>query len=308
VKVAVIVNPRAGSGRGHQAAPAVKAAFERLGAAVDLSETRGPGDARALVEARSGEAFDLIAIVGGDGTLNEACQAYLGEDGEPRSGPPLALVPFGTGGDFRRTLGLPDDFEAAIEHIVKAEPRALDLGILDLVAHDGTNVRKAFLNITSFGLGGLTAGIVNRGPKWLGGKAAFYLGVLRGLAAYRNAPVRVKVDGEVFWEAPVVNVAIANGRYFGAGMKVAPDAEPDDGEFDVVVIGDLGRLGVVAHTPDIYSGKHLELDVVSTARGKVIEAHSLVPNAAVLIEMDGETPGRLPLRVRVAPRALWFRA
>jgi YegS/Rv2252/BmrU family lipid kinase len=308
LKVAVIVNPKAGSGRGLAAVPEVKRTFERFGWNVEVYETKGPGDARQLARARAKEAVELVAIVGGDGTLNEVSQAYLDPDGKVVSGPPLALVPFGTGGDFRRTLELPDGLEAVIERIVTAEPRPIDLGILELTGNDGKPSRNAFVNIASFGLGGLTADIVNQGPKWLGGKAAFYLGVLRGLAAYRNAPVRVKVDGRVFLESPIVNVAIANGRYFGGGMKVAPEAAPDDGLFDVVSIGDLSRLGVVANTPSIYAGKHVELGVVTTTRGTVVEAEPLAPKSTVLVEMDGETPGRLPLTARIAPRGLWFRA
>jgi YegS/Rv2252/BmrU family lipid kinase len=270
--------------------------------------TKGPGHARMLAEACRKDRVDVVAVVGGDGTLNEVSQAYLDADGRPLEGPDLALVPFGTGGDFRRTWGLPSDLDAAIERIVRAEPRRLDLGILELVTHEGGPLRRAFVNVASFGLGGLTAGIVNRGSKWLGGKAAFYLGVMRGIAAYRNAPVRVRVDGAVFHEAPIVNVAIANGRYFGGGMMIAPEAAPDDGLLDIVVIGDIGALGVVAHTPDLYSGKHVELDVVTTTKGVVVEAEPLAPRGQVLVEVDGETPGRLPLRASVAPGALWFRA
>ncbi len=160
--------------------------------------------------------------MGGDGTLNEVSQGYLDVDGQPLAGPDLALIPSGTGGDFRKTFALGATLEEAVERLATAEARPLDLGLLDITAHSGETIRRAFLNITSFGLGGLTDRLVNAGPKWIGGRAAFFVGSLRALISYANAPVRLRVDGEIVLEAPIVNVAIANGQYFGGGMKIAP--------------------------------------------------------------------------------------
>ena len=273
-----------------------------------MGATERPGDATRLAQEARRAGLDCTIVMGGDGTLNEVCQAYLDGHGNPLPGPPLGLVPAGTGGDFRKTLELGTDLEASVEHLVTREPRPLDLGVLEATGHDGRPVTRAFVNITSFGLGGLTDRVVNAGPKWLGGKSAFFLGTLRALMAYRNAPVRVKVDGAVWLESPIVNVALANGRYFGGGMKIAPDADPSDGRFDVVALGDLTRLQTAGLTQHIYAGTHLGRPDISVTRGALVEAEALVPGAEVLIDMDGETPGRLPLRARIAPSALFFRA
>jgi len=307
LKVALIVNPTAGSGAAGRAAPTVQRALERLGASVTLGATKQPGDATRLARESRSAHLDCTVVMGGDGTLNEVCQAYIDERGEPLAGPPLALVPAGTGGDFRKTLGIGTDLEASVEHLVRCEPRPFDLGILEASAHDGRPVTRAFINITSFGLGGLTDRVVNAGPKWLGGKSAFFLGTLRALLAYQNAAVRVKVDGRVWLESPVVNVALANGRFFGGGMQIAPEADPADGLFEVVALGDLTRLQTVGLTQRVYAGTHLGQPQISATRGAVVEAEALVPNAEVLIDMDGETPGRLPLRARIAAGALRFR-
>jgi diacylglycerol kinase (ATP) len=308
VKIVVILNPKAASGAGARAAPEIQRAFESAGAQTQIVSTEGPGDAKRLAREHMGQSLDVLAVVGGDGTLNEVTQAYLDDRGQPCPGPPLGLIPFGTGGDFRRTLDLPQKIEDAVTRILTSEPRPIDLGILEVTNRDGVMETKAFVNIASFGLGGLTDRIVNDGPKWLGGKAAFYLGTVRGLAIYRNAPVRVKVDGEVFVEEPIVNVAIANGRYFGGGMMVAPAADPGDGILDVVSIGNLDRLAVLGLTPYIYSGHHLGRPGIAATRGTLIEAEPLAPNSEVLVDLDGETPGRLPVRARVARGALRFRA
>jgi diacylglycerol kinase family enzyme len=142
----------------------------------------------------------------------------------------------------------------------------------------------------------------------MGGKAAFFLGTLRAMLVYKDPAVRVIVDGRPWLEAPIFNVALANGRYFGGGMMIAPDADPSDGLLDVVALHDMTRLQSVALAQHIYKGAHLGLPGVSTTRAKVVEAAPLARGNEVLIDMDGETPGKLPLRAELAPGALRLRA
>ena len=181
-----------------------------------------------------------------------------------------------------------------------SQPKPLDLGVLELTADSGKRVTRAFVNITSFGIGGLTDRIVNSSPKWMGGRAAFFVGTLRAMASYRNLPVVVKVDGKSCLEGPILNVAIANGRYFGGGMMIAPEADPSDGQFDIVALYDLTRAQGIGLAYKIYKGSHLGSPGVRVARGSVIEAEPALPWGEVLIDMDGETPGRLPLKASVA--------
>jgi YegS/Rv2252/BmrU family lipid kinase len=308
MKLRLIVNPTAGSGRAARRVPLLKRVLEGRGIQAEIAETRAPGDATRLVHEARADGVECLLVMGGDGTLNEVSQGYLGADGQPLPGPDLALLPSGTGGDFRKSFELGTSVEEAVERLTQASPRPLDLGILELTAPSGETIRRAFLNITSFGLGGLTDRLVNSGPKWIGGRAAFFVGTLRAMVSYKNAPVRVRVDGKVCLEAPILNVAIANGRYFGGGMKIAPDADPSDGLFDVIALHDLSRAQGVALAHRIYQGSHVGQPGVLVARGAVVEAESLVPRAEVLIDMDGETPGRLPLLARVAKGALRIRA
>jgi YegS/Rv2252/BmrU family lipid kinase len=305
-RVALLVNPAAGGGAGRRRAPALARALARAGASIDVLETRGPGDARRIVDECRRAAVDVIAVAGGDGTLNEVAQAYLDREGRPVAGPPLALLPIGTGGDFGRTLGAAGGLDGAVQRALSAEPRAFDLGVLRLTTLAGATERRAFLNITSFGLAGLTCRTVNSGPAWLGGRATFYLATVRALATWRNPPVHVSVDGAPWLESPVVNVMIANGRYFGGGMKIAPEADPADGRFDVVAIGDMSRLQTLGLTRAVYAGTHVTRPLVTVTRGTSVEAEAAVATDVVLIEMDGETPGRLPLAATVAAGAIWI--
>jgi len=300
----VLVNPKAGSGAAARKIPAISRALGRVGLSHDVVETRGRGDAPRLVAEARTDSVDCLAVVGGDGTLNEVCQAYLDHHGAPVSGPALALIPAGTGGDYRRTFGIEDDVEQAVQRLKQSDPRPVDLGALELSSDSGQRVIRAFINIASFGIGGHTDRIVNSSPKWLGGRASFFIGTLRAMATYKNQPVTLKVDGKPYLEAPIFNVAVANGRYFGGGMKIAPDADPGDGLFDVVALHDLTRAQGIALASKIYKGAHLGSHGVRVARGALIEASPLRATTEVLIDMDGETPGRLPLVARVVPGAL----
>lgn len=303
----VILNPTAGSGAAARKKTAIVRALTVGGAAPEVVHTEGPGDAARLLREARRDGVECAVLVGGDGTLNDAVQGYLDQDGRIAQGPDLGLIPAGTGGDFRRTFDLPDSVEEAAARLLSASPRPLDLGLLSLMNHDGQLVRRAFINITSFGIGGLTDRIVNSTPKWIGGKAAFLTGTLRAMLVYKDAPVRVKVDGKVWLEAPIFNVALANGRFFGGGMLIAPDADPSDGLLEVVALHDISRIQSIALAQHIYRGSHLGQPGVSVTRGTVVEAEPMASSTEVLVDMDGETPGRLPLRAELAPGALLLR-
>jgi diacylglycerol kinase (ATP) len=307
VTTCIIVNPRAGAGRAGKRAAAVARTLERLGINHRVSPTTKPGEAGKLaIEAREGGA-ELIVVVGGDGTLNEVVQAYVDAEGVPVPGPDLAVVPAGTGGDFRRTFDLEEHPERAVRRFLDASGRSVDLGVMRLVGDDGSELVRAFANIASFGVSGRIDRIVNAGPKWMGGQLAFFLGTARALAVYRNQPVSVEVDGEVWHEGRIVNVALANGRYFGGGMMVAPDADPSDGLLDVVAIGDLGLAESLGSTPRLYGGSHVTMPKVRVTRGRRIVARPLGTKNPILIDLDGEAPGRLPLTAWVLPGAIRLR-
>ena len=307
MRVRVLLNPKAGSGASMRRLPAILRELETAGVIAETAETRGPRDAARLVREAHSDGVDCVAVVGGDGTLNEAVQAFIGPDGEAVPGPVLGLIPSGTGGDFRRTFGLGTSVEEAVARLVSSPPRPVDLGLLKLEGLDGSELRSAFVNVASFGISGLTDRIVNSSPKWIGGRAAFFLGATRASLVYRNQPVRVTVDERLLCDGPMFNVAVANGRYFGGGMKIAPDADPSDGRLDVVGIGDLSWLESVSLSRHNYAGSHVATEGVRSARGRRISAEPLSRSTDVLIDMDGETPGRLPLEIRVAPAALRLR-
>ena len=307
-RVRLLFNPRAAGGAASRRLPELVDAMHRVDLSFEIARTTGPGDATRIARASFEDGIDILAVVGGDGTLNETVQAYLDDHGEAREGPDLAVVPMGTGGDFKRTLGLTGNLREAVEKLRSGDRTRVDLSAMHLVDFQGRPTVRAFLNITSFGVGGVTDKLVNETPKWLGGKASFFIGSARAMMQYKNEPVRVTVDGTTFVDGPVFNVAMANGKYFGGGMMIAPDAELSDGKLDVVSLGDMGRVEALSLSGKIYAGTHLSVAKVTTMRGSVIEAEPKSKSQDVLLDMDGETPGKLPIAVRVIPGALWFRA
>jgi len=306
-KLLVIANPQSRAGRTAERLPEIERALRRQGLSYELVCTQRPGHASEIARGARTREFDVIAVVGGDGTLNEVAQAYLDDEGRKVEGPDLAIIPSGTGGDFRKTLDLSGSLEEAVAQLRFGRRRAIDLGVLHARDHAGRNMMRAFVNIASFGVGGAALGLVNAAPKWLHGRATYLFGTLRALTSYRNVEVRLRIDGVPFYEGRIFSVAIANGRYFGGGMKIAPHADPSDGKLEVVVLGDLSPTEVVALAPKIYSGGHLGTQGVSLGSGRAIEAEPVHAWSSVLLDVDGEGPGKLPIRALVEPGALTFR-
>ena len=301
------MNPRAGSGAAKRQTPHIRRLLEEAGLAYDLFETNVPGDATRLMRNAIADRVSCVVVAGGDGTLNEVVQGFLDPNGQVMSGPELALVPIGTGGDFRRTLGLEQSVQQAIKRLTGTRRQSIDLGIANITTFQDKIETFAFLNILSFGLGGATDHLVNASPKWLGGKMTFLIGALRALATYRNQPVKLHVDGVLVYEGPMVNVALANGRYFGGGMHVAPNADPSDGLLDVIVIGDLPKTQAPGLMRQMYRGAHIGRPGVQQFRGKQVEATPFRPHEKILVDLDGETPGSLPLRARLTQHAITLR-
>lgn len=305
MRISLVVNPRAGSGRAARELAALRPRLDSSGLRYEVFETSGRGEATALARRAIDAGTDVLAVLGGDGTLNEVGQAYIDPEGAPRSGPPIALVPCGTGGDFPKSCAFArGGLEGALERLVRGRARPLDLGVVTLTSNTGNPVHRAFLNIASVGISGDVDERVERGPKWLGGKAAFLLGTVTSALSYRNVPIEIDVDGAPWHRGAVLITAIANGQYLGGGMHIAPRAELADGALDVVCVGDLSRGTFLRLFPSVYKGAHLELDAVRSTRGRLIEVRPIGGTAPVLVDVDGETPGYLPLSARIFPGAL----
>jgi YegS/Rv2252/BmrU family lipid kinase len=297
------VNPQSAGGGTAKRWPALEAHLRRRLGPLDVEHTRGPRDAERIAREAVRAGIERIIVAGGDGTLSEVATGLLGNGLGGYA--ELGILPLGTGGDFARGLGIPADPDAAIDCIADGVPRKVDAGRVDYRAADGPRT-SYFVNVASFGISGLVNERVSGSSRALGGKVAFALGALRGIFEYESQRVVIRVDGEVVHDAPLILAAGANAPFFGGGMHVAPGAELDDGYLDLVVVGALSKLRLVALLARGYRGEHVHHPAVTQHRGRVIEAEA--PEGRVPIELDGDPLGSLPARYEVLPRALCFLA
>jgi YegS/Rv2252/BmrU family lipid kinase len=303
----LVLNPYAGAGAAGERLPALRKALEEAGARFEVALTDGPRDATRIVREALSRGVAGVAVVGGDGTLNEAVNGFFDADGEAIAPDAwLGPLPCGTGGDFRRTLGISKKVDPMVTRMLWARPRRVDVGWLTYTDHEGRTAQRAFLNIASFGMSGLIVRLVNEGPKWMGAKPSFLLGTYRGIVRYRNQRVRITIDDAAPTEREPLTVAVANGRFFGGGMQVAPNAEIDDGLFDVVML-EMSPVQSVALTSSIYRGTHLDHRGVSCTRAQRVHAEPVDPSERVLIDLDGEGPGSLPATFEIRRHALSMR-
>ena len=233
--------------------------------------------------------------MGGDGSVNEVANGLAGRDGVE-----IAVLPRGTGWDFVRTYGIPHRLAGAVEVALTGRPRAIDLGRVRYRSWAGGEAETWFANVASAGMSGAIAQRANETTKALGGKASYLWATLAVFSRWQVGSIRVDVDGEVR-EGRMHDVVVANGRYFGGGMMICPGAEPDDGLFDVLLIGDIGKADLVRTMPKLYRGTHLPHPKAELLRGASV---SVEANEALPVELDGEQPGTTPARFDVVPQAL----
>lgn len=301
----VILNPQAGGGRADRLWPTLRRTLDATVGSYATHRTQQPRDATRITRMALRRGAERIIAVGGDGTLNEVVNGFF-DDGTPlASQAVLAPISCGTGSDFRRSLQAPAAPDEAVRALLQNRTRMVDVGLLRYTTDAGRRAAQAFLNIASFGMGGAVDRIVHMlpGKAHVGGRMAYFYAILHTLARYQNQPVTLHVDDEPIFSGSIRTVAVANGRFFGGGLPIAPDAKLDDGLFDVIVLGDLPRRTLLRHLRRFYAGTHLSLEGVTVVRGRRITAtpHTDTP---VLLDVDGEPMGQLPASFTIHPRAL----
>ena len=249
----------------------------------------------------------IVIAVGGDGTLCEVIRGYLDQNGRAiNSQAAVGLLPSGTGSDFSRSLPAAAGMSLAAM-LTQKSTRMIDAALACYVNPQGRPESRCYINLASFGLGGDVVGFVNewrsKFPNWVGGRTRFVIGALSALAAYRMKQVEVVLNGTRRITIQSNLIVVANGKFAGGGMMLAPDAQIDDGLLDVTLTDDAGRLDVIKELPRIGRGGLLKNPKVSQARAKEVKITSEKPMA---IEVDGELAGYTPATIKVLPGAVRF--
>jgi YegS/Rv2252/BmrU family lipid kinase len=309
----VIINPESAAGATRGAWPKIASELATNFGAFTPRFTMHSGEGIELAASATRKGAKLIIACGGDGTIAEVANGILSSGSEAE----LGILPSGTGGDFRKTLGIPLRAAAAARILRDGQTRSIDVGKVTFTNDEGEQESRYFLGVASFGMSadviarvkesGRPDWLPAKAPRWLTGRISFGLAMVQTALKMEPTRVVVQLDDNPDRHLTVANLCIANARYFGGGMKIAPNASLNDGKFDVVSIGDLGATQILANAPRLYVGAHLSMTEVGHALATKILARAVNKDQRIEIEVDGEIPGHLPATFQILPRALKVR-
>lgn len=306
----VIVNPKSASGSTRAKWSGVAADFRAHFGPFTVAFTKAAGDGSVIAERAAKAGRDFIIACGGDGTINEVVNGILrsGADVE------LGVLPSGTGGDFRRTLGMPQGTREAAVALRDGVTKTIDVGRVTFDDHDGNEASRYFVNVSS---AGLAAEVIKRVKSakffdWLPleglrGRANFAASTLQEIINLEGTTLRVKFDDGEEHQLRTIAFCVANARFFGGGMMIGPDAKLTDGLLDVINIADLTTLRIIQKAPALYRGTLASLKEVKMTTARRIEVSAADIGQEILIETDGELPGRLPAVYEIVSSALRVR-
>ena len=293
----VIVNPSSAGGSTGEAWPQIASDLRSEFGVFRAVFTKHRGDAAVLASEAARKGAKLIIACGGDGTISEVANGILssGKDAE------LGILPSGTGGDFRRTLEIPSRPRDAARILRIGRTVRIDVGRVSYLDRNGHEATRYFVGVASCGM---STRVIERVKT---DRVSFANALLK--TAMHNEPVRLVVQLDDARERHLVvsNLCVANARYFGGGMKIAPDAKLTDGRFDVIGVGDLSAVKIFTSAPRVYTGSHLSMDEVSHALARKISIRPAERTEEVALEVDGELPGKLPATFQIIPEALRVR-
>ncbi len=309
MKPLLIVNPRSSGGRTGKLFDQMRGPIERALGGVDVALTERGRHAVDLARDAALEGRETVVAVGGDGSIHEVVNGLMEALDRGANATRLVIIGQGTGGDFRKSLGLEHRLDKYCAAIAGGKTRALDVPRFSYVDNEGKPASAIFVNILSAGMGGLVDRYVASAGRSLGGTLTYFMASLRGLI---NSEIGVlactiTLDGKTReQEITTRNIALCNGQYFGSGMHVGPMAQIDDGLLDVVDLGATSRLHVALTSNRIYSGKHLQAPEVSHFRCEKIriELQNTQVKSVFALDVDGEPLGDLPIEVEVIKGAL----
>lgn len=296
----VVVNPNAGSCKGQKDWKKISALLDGAGFSYQAVFTQKPLHAMQLTIGKIQEGFRKIVVVGGDGTMNEVVNGIFKQNTTFTDAILLGMISVGTGNDWGRTFNIPLDYEQAIG-VLKSENTMLQDAGLVKYYNDSCEKTRYFINMAGLGFDGLVAQKTNADKARGNNNALIYLkNLASSLFAYKSSDIRLVVDGREINDK-IFSIGIGIGQYNGGGMRQAPDALPDDGLFDLVLIKHMSKWSVLASVRRLYDGSIKKHSRVQTLTAKVIRVESDPP---ILMETDGESMGLSPFEFRIVPKSI----
>ena len=299
--VVFVVNPTAANGSTRRRWPEIAHRAAELGLAGEALFSERQGHAAELARTAAEGGARLVVAVGGDGTVNEVANGILAAGGDEP--PELAVIARGTGTDFVRHFRIPSGLDGAVGVALSGASMTIDAGRLTYRSWSGEDETAYFVNAASAGMSGAVAQRANASSKALGGKVSFLWATLAVFAGWHASEMEIEVDDQRR-SGLMYDAIVANCRYLGGGMAMCPEARPDDGLLDVLMIGDITRRDLALTLPKVYRGTHLPHPKAEALRGRRISVRSETP---LPVELDGEQPGTTPAVFEIVPDALRLR-
>lgn len=293
----VIVNPAAGCGSTWQKWPRIREVLTQYGLLFDHVYTEGRGHAMELAKEAGSSGYGLVVTVGGDGTLNEVVNGLI--DSPNATDTTLGILTTGTCCDFARSLGVPRDIHKGCLNLIKPRKVKVDAGVIEY-QNNGLQTSRFFIGVASLGFDAKVVKTFNKRQTPLSGIIPYGFAILHSLRSYRNKNVHLQV-GDEREDIRIFSVVIANAGFYGKGMHVAPEADLQDGLFDVIVVGDIGKIAFLWALPQVYRGTHGKHPKVQLKKASHITFQSA---EQVLVQADGELFGEGPASFRILPSAL----
>jgi YegS/Rv2252/BmrU family lipid kinase len=306
-RVVAIVNPVAGKARGAKLRSWAIDELKRLFPDITFVESNAPGHATVL--AQGARDAELVIAVGGDGTVREVASGLVSATGAlehltTRPLPLLAVIPVGSGNDFIKTIGIPADITNACRIAREGRDRLIDVVQVEM-AGEGASQQTYFINAAGFGFDAAVTAQAQK-MKRLRGLPLYVTALFRTVGRFQCPLVRIRA-GRFETEQRILMIAATNGRYYGGGMKVAPEAKPDDGLIEVCIGDSMGRLSIMRKLPRFVAGTHTTLKEVRMLREKELELQFLEP---VMVQFDGDVLVPQPFsrfRLMALPKAINLR-
>ncbi|MEN6461243.1 MAG: diacylglycerol kinase family protein [Syntrophomonas sp.] len=300
-KTLFIVNPVSSNGRGLTEWNLIKKRLNDWTNNFDVRITKFAMEAVQITSEALRNGYKHIIVVGGDGTLNEVINGFYQDDKVINPGAFLSVVPAGTGCDFARMFNIKVNRDYIVRILSGGKEKTCDVARATFIGLNQEKSVRYFINAGDVGMGSETVARVNRNSKVLGGFWSFLLAALFTALTYKNRQIKVKIDEQEIYSGPCCLIAVANGQYFGGGMRIAPRASIDDGYLDVILVKNIGKIDLMSNLFRVYKGNHLTHPKIKMFRGQKINVFS---RDQIYLELDGETAGQGDVEFEILPQRI----
>ncbi|MDH5716833.1 MAG: diacylglycerol kinase family lipid kinase [Spirochaetia bacterium] len=305
-EIVFIINPVSGGGKTGKLWPEIEKKIRQKFVNITVLFTKKKAEAVSLSRKCVIAKVPIIVSVGGDGTISEVASGFIGANNKPIEKPSakstaLGILPMGSGCDLIRTLQIPNNVDKALDIILQGKRKIIDMGMVTFKNYQKKTEKRPFINISDVGIGAQVMHIFDKQDKKWGPFISYQSATLRGVLQYKNKHFKIYLDNKLIKDQIMHSVIVANGKYFGSGMKVAREAELDDGYFNAILIDKISTIKFLMLLPFLQRGIYAKIKEINMYKVKNIKIET---NSNAFIELDGEQLGTAPAEFQMINSAV----